>query len=350
LNPSESLETLVVIFTETVAPSISDSTKAPAQKVLENSRIKTIEQKLQSTRAELQSSREALQNLREEMQTSLEELMTTNEELQSTNEELTTSTEELRTMNEELVRSRQEAEESLKRYTDLFDSAPVGYFILKKNTTIVQANVAATKLLGMERDQLVGGHLSMFVTEADRATFSNCLDSVFKSKDAQECEVSVWRGADELRMVRVLAVSLADTDTCRVVIGDITERKQAEFALIAKEHLLQEMSVVAKVGGWELDVAKGTIHWTEEISRIFDLDSKDQISIELALSFFKGESLKLVESALNNAVAHGSPYDLELEMVSAQGRRKWIRTVCMPEKEKRNRITLRGALQDITEY
>ncbi len=350
LNPSEPLETLVVIFTETVAPSISDSTKPPAQKVLENSRIKAIEQKLQSARTELQSSRAALQNLREEMQTSHEELMSTNEELQSTNEELTTSTEELRTMNEELVRSRQEAEESLKRYTDLFDSAPVSYFILKKNTTIVQANLAAAKLLGMERDQLVGGHLSMFVTEADRATFSSCLDSVFTSMEAQECEVSVWRSADELRMVQVLALSLADTDTCRVVISDITERKQAESDLIENEQLLQEMSVVAKVGGWEFDIATGSGHWTEEVMRIHDLDSSDQPSAELGLSFFKGESLKKIESAVGDAIAYGTPYDLELEMTTAKGRRKWVRTVCVPEKDKRNRVKLRGAIQDITEY
>ncbi|CAG0954984.1 putative signaling protein [Methylophilaceae bacterium] len=350
LNASEPLETLVVIFSETVAPSVIESSKPPAQKVLENSRIRTIEQKLQAARTELQASRAALQNLREEMQTSHEELMSTNEELQSTNEELTTSTEELRTMNEELVRSRHEAEESLKRYTDLFDSAPVGYFILKKNTTIVQANLAAAQLLGMERDQLIGGHLSMFVTEADRAAFASCLDNVFKSMEAQECEVSVWRGANELRQIRVLALSLADSDTCRVVVGDITERKQAERALIANEQLLQEMSAIAKVGGWEFDIATGAGYWTEEVMRIHELDSIEQPSAEFGLSFFKGESLRKIESAVNDAVAYGTPYDLELEMTTAKGRRKWVRTVCVPEKDKRNRIKLRGAIQDITEY
>ncbi len=344
------LENMVVIFTETVAPSICDSTKAPAQKVLENARIKTIEQNLQAARTELQASREALQSLREEMQTSHEELMSTNEELQSTNEELTTSTEELRTMNEELVRSRHEAEESLKRYTDLFDSAPVGYFILKKNTTITQANHAAVELLGIEHDQLVGGHLSMFVTEADRAAFADCLDLAFNSMEAQECEVSIWRNANELREVHVLAISLADSDTCRVVVGDITERKQAERALAVNEQLLQEMSAIAKVGGWEFDIATGAGHWTDEVARIFDLDKADQPGIELALSFFKGKSRKQVESAISNAITHGMPYDLELELTSAKGIRKWIRTVCMPEKDQKNRTKLRGAIQEITEY
>ena len=349
-NSHGTLENMVVIFTETVAPSICDSTKAPAQKVLENARIKTIEQKLQAARTELQASREALQSLREEMQTSHEELMSTNEELQSTNEELTTSTEELRTMNEELVRSRHEAEESLKRYTDLFDSAPVGYFILKKNTIIAQANHAAVELLGMEQDQLLGGHLSMFVTEADRASFTSCLDLAFNSMEAQECEVSIWRNSSELREVHVLAISLADSDTCRVVIGDITQRKQAERALAVNEQLLQEMSAIAKVGGWEFDIATGTGHWTDEVSRIFDLENASQFSIEFALCFFNGESRKKIESAISDAITHGIPYDLELEITSAKGNRKWIRTVCMPEKSQKNRTKLRGAIQEITEY
>lgn len=350
LSSQNTLENMVVIFTETVAPSIGESIKPPAQKVLENARIKTIEQKLRAARTELQTVREALQNLREEMQASHEELMSTNEELQSTNEELTTSTEELRTMNEELVRSRHEAEESLRRYTDLFDSAPVGYFILKKNTIIIQANLAAAELLGMERDQLAGGHLSMFVAEADRAAFADCLDRVFNSMEAQECEVSIWRSADELREVHVLALSLADSETCRVVIGDITERKQAEYALVVNEQLLQEMSTIARVGGWEFDIATGAGHWTEETTRIYELDGPNQISIELCFSFFKGESRNKIESAVSDAIAYGTPYDLELEMTTAKGNRKWIRIVCVPEKDKKNRIKLRGAIQDITEY
>ncbi len=343
-------DSLVVIFNETVAPTIADTHKPPAQKVLENARIKTIEQKLQSTRAELQSAREALQHLREEMQTSNEELMSTNEELQSTNEELTTSTEELRTMNEELIRSRHEAEMSLDSYTDLFDSAPVGYFILNRNATIQQANLAGAELLGMAREQLIGGHLSMFVTEADRPIFARCLDKTFTKPEAQECEVSVWQGANTQRQVRILALGLPDGTTVRVVIDDITDRKKTELALIENEQLLQEMSAMARIGGWEFDIATGVGHWTAEVDRIHEIDHVDVNSVSNGLSFFSGEWRSKLESAVQAAIHHGTPYDLELQMTTAKGNRKWIRTVCVPPQDKLHRTRLRGAIQDITEY
>jgi PAS domain-containing protein len=60
---------------------------------------------------------------------------------------------ELERQNEELRRAESEREASLARYTDLYDSAPVGYCTLADGV-ISEANLAAANLLGVDRKAL----------------------------------------------------------------------------------------------------------------------------------------------------------------------------------------------------
>ena len=78
---------------------------------------------------------------------------------------------ELEMQNEELRVSRAEVESGLKRYTDLYDFAPVGYLTLSAEGTISELNLPAAVLLGRERSRVVGARLRTFIAQASRAAF-----------------------------------------------------------------------------------------------------------------------------------------------------------------------------------
>jgi PAS domain S-box-containing protein len=130
----------------------------------------------------------------------------------------------------------------------------------------------------------------------------------------------------------------------------ITERKQSEIALRQSEALLQEMGRAANIGGWDLDVATGKANWTEEVARIHDLEPDAQPSKEMGIAFYHGESRKQIEAAVQAAIEQGTPYDLELEIVSAKGVHKWIHTKCQAVVANGKVVKLRGSFQDITPY
>jgi len=59
---------------------------------------------------------------------------------------------ELEMQNEELRRVQNDLEISRSRYADLYDFSPVGYLTLDKRGQIVDLNLTAAKLIGIERD------------------------------------------------------------------------------------------------------------------------------------------------------------------------------------------------------
>lgn len=119
--------------------------------------------------------------------------------------------------------------------------------------------------------------------------------------------------------------------------------------LLRQEQLLREAGELAHVGGWEFDPATGEGTWTAEIARIHDLDPDDPTSVDVGLSYYHGESRRRIEAAVAAAMAHGTPYDLELELVTPAGRRKWVRTIGRPEVVDGRVVRVRGSMQEITE-
>ena len=134
-----------------------------------------------------------------------------------------------------------------------------------------------------------------------------------------------------------------------VVITDITGLKLAEEKIRLHEAVLEETGRIAKIGGWTHDVATGSGYWTEEVARIHDLDPDTPTSKEVGLSYYQGESRRRIEAALEEAVQQGKSYDLELELTTAKGGRKWVRTIGHPIFENGKVVRLHGSFQDVSE-
>ncbi len=137
---------------------------------------------------------------------------------------------------------------------------------------------------------------------------------------------------------------------------DIDSRKKAESEardttekLRTNEAILRETGRIAKVGGWAFDphTLRGT--WTEEAGRIHELDPGVEPNVELGLSFYTPPSRDIIAAAVRDAIEIGKPYDLELEITTARGNHKWVRTIGNPEMDGDRVKVVRGSFQDITD-
>ena len=115
------------------------------------------------------------------------------------------------------------------------------------------------------------------------------------------------------------------------------------------ETRLRETARIARTGGWELDAETFEIRWTEETYRIHEFPPGSQPPLEAAINFFYPEDRRRLSDAIDNALKHGTPYDLELRFITAGGRHLWTRTICQPVVKNGKTVQLKGIFQDITE-
>jgi len=134
-----------------------------------------------------------------------------------------------------------------------------------------------------------------------------------------------------------------------VFLRDITHRRSTDAALKYQQYLLHEMGRIAKIGGWEFDPVTGEGTWTEEVAKIHYLNPSDGINVEKALGFYTEDSKRIITAAIENTIKNKVPYDLELELVAADGTVKWVHTHGMPVIENGVVTSVRGSFQDITE-
>jgi diguanylate cyclase (GGDEF)-like protein len=136
-----------------------------------------------------------------------------------------------------------------------------------------------------------------------------------------------------------------------------SRRDHAEAVLLAREAellrqtvLLQATQRAAGVGGWEIDVASGQLYWTAEMFRIHELSPDSYApAFESALEFFAEEVRPAFREAVESSLQHGRQWDLELELVTATGRRIWTRATGAAQLASTGRVAkVLGSLQDIS--
>jgi len=134
------------------------------------------------------------------------------------------------------------------------------------------------------------------------------------------------------------------------IMQDITERKLVEQSLARTTQMLERTGQMAKIGGWELDIASKKLFWSLETCRLFEIESKTAPSLKQAIQFYATKERPVIRAAVQAAIEHGTAYDLELPVLTSKGRRFWARTQGFAIRKNGKTVQLIGTFQDITEH
>ena len=122
-------------------------------------------------------------------------------------------------------------EESNTKYRDLFDNAPAGYLIVDRNAVILDANLAAVELLGVEKDLMIKMPLTTFILKKYFETFFRHLNQARLMLTPSHCEVIIRRKNAAPFYAHLQTVKAEDgkgLPSFRIVVCDITESKMLE--------------------------------------------------------------------------------------------------------------------------
>ncbi len=139
---------------------------------------------------------------------------------------------ELELQNEELRRAQRISEEAQRRYFDLYDLAPVGYFTISRNGQILEVNLAGTNSLGIEKRKLISTLFIQFIIPEDRDIFLSYRDKSLETCMKQTCELRMQTADDTLFHVHTEIVANQDDgekeEVLKLTISDISQLKKME--------------------------------------------------------------------------------------------------------------------------
>lgn len=135
-----------------------------------------------------------------------------------------------------------------------------------------------------------------------------------------------------------------------IQINDITDAVQNQLRVEKTETLLRQQSEIAKIGRWEYNIMDNSLTWCNMTKAIHGVPPNYKPNIETAIDFYKeGHSKNAISMAIFEATDKGTPWNLKLQIITANGKERWIMAAGKPIHKNRELIGLIGTIQDIHE-
>ena len=157
---------------------------------------------------------------------------------------------ELEMQNEELRESHIALDIVRTRYFDLYDLAPIGYLTLNEHALIQQANLTVANMLGLARSSLIKLPFTKLILKADQDVFYLNHKQLIESGDPQSFDLRIVKNNHSpiwTNLVITITNSNSDNNNkaleIRVVLSDLTVRKEAEQALLAARQIAEKANL-----------------------------------------------------------------------------------------------------------
>lgn len=245
-------------------------------------------------------------------------------------------------------------EEKEKQYRAIFETTGTATLIINDDKTIALANNEASVLFGYSREELEGEEWTEFVSPQDLERLQKYHKirrgkNQGKAPHKYEAELVDNNGNTHDTIINIKMNPYTDQSVVSIV--DITRLKKALNELENNKRLLDETEKISQTGGWDYNVKKDEMAWTDEVYKIYGVNKEDYdpSNIDQDIDFYTPEDQKKIDKAFKNAVNKGKPYDLELKFRSADSQKKWVRTQGNPVFEDGKVVRVFGHIIDVTE-
>lgn len=233
------------------------------------------------------------------------------------------------------------------RFRKLVEKSYDGIALYDKNLEVTYRSKSAERITGWTAEAREGEEFNTIVHPDDRKKVWSCLNRSLNNLELPvTCIYRVkHRRGHFIWLEAVFTNKLDDPDIGAILCNfrDITEKRRLE-------DLLYEANKLAKVGGWEIDAATMTVHWSDIIRQIHEAKLDFEPSLEETINFYKeGENRDTIVRVMKDAFENCAHADVELQIVTAKGNEKWVRLIVEPEFFNGKCIRVYGSFQDIDE-
>jgi len=221
---------------------------------------------------------------------------------------------------EKLKLAQLKVTESLDRYTDLYEFAPIGYLSINKDGTLAKVNWKVTSMFGLKRNQLNEHNIVEFVDDAEKARWQSLLLSMQDLDAGEELNFDLNFAHDNGSkfMANLNCLRMDDEDgqpILRVAMLDVTQLKQTEEAKQRTEVRLRATIDAIPDLLFETDI-DGKYYFAHSPNQSLLAAPKEALIGKTVQEVLPADAAYVVMSAINQAddegKSHGKQFELDL--------------------------------------
>lgn len=262
------------------------------------------------------------------------------------------------------ITERKQTDEALKQSYEfnktVFNSTNDAISVIDvRDYTIVAANAAYLKHLGLKEEEVIGRTCYKLTHNLpypctgpdDLCPLQETLASgEYARSEHKHCvtgghTVYVDVSASPIRnnqgeIIQVVHVS-----------RDITQRKKTDEALRKSEASLREAQRIAHLGNWEWDIINNKLKWSEELFRIFGMEPRELApEFKTLINLIHPGDKKLVQKTFDEALLNKKPYSIDYRILRPDGSERIVHDNSeIVADEAGNPVRIFGTLYDLTE-
>ncbi|MEZ4384137.1 MAG: PAS domain S-box protein [Nannocystaceae bacterium] len=248
------------------------------------------------------------------------------------------------------ITERRRMEEHVKQLSEqtssLLDSITEAFVAIDPGYEVRYINRHGAALLGATAPELTGKSLWDIIPEAHGSDLHRALERALVDK--VYVEIDFHSRIDE----RWFTVRIYPSpDGLSTYFQDITESRTMETELRAQAQRLAAAEAIAHLGSWELNIASGTCHLSDEFFRICGYEPGGfEPTLERGLQCLHPDDLDFVTRSVEASVAAGDSYRIEARLLLPDGKIRWVQSLgAIITNADGEPVRLIGSLHDLTE-
>lgn len=240
---------------------------------------------------------------------------------------------------------------------EMLNKSASGILMVDVKGHITYCNPYINTLFGYTENDLIGRSIDCLVPEEFRQQHHAYVEDAVKTRQSRNMgDGNSFPAQHADGHTFYISVNLTPSDDQQHMIVTVTEttrhmsaQQEAQKHIERVQMLLETTTNIARLGVWELDLASGSLWWSDEVYRIHGLPIGSDVDVENAINFYAPEARPVITNAVDAGIKAGKPWDEKLPFITAQGRHIWVRAVGYADYVDGDPVALRGAFQDITD-
>ena len=204
-----------------------------------------------------------------------------------------------------------------------------------------KVNPAMSTLLEYNEEELLSIPFMEIVHPLDKENTAAELQNIVNGKPTYYIENRYITKSGKIKWLAWTTTGASEQGTLYCSAKDITDKKDLE-------ELLHKATNLARIGGWEIDLVKNTVYWSDITKEIHETEPGFKPDMETGIHFYQeGKSRETIVLKIKELIENGISCDEELQIVTAKGNTKWIRVIGEAEFADNKCVRMYGSFQDI---